>query len=108
VSFHLGETASTIDLAVGFTGSSQYERIERIANELIAEDRNVTVRTVSSEEQNHCLPLDGYAAADREGTIRLIEIADYTSMRAVARMSGLSDRLATVGVRSNAFVKHAC
>ena len=78
VSFHLGETISTIDLTTGPIAHHSLERIERIANEIIAEDRPVTVRTVPRDEAEKLLA-DGALRKlpEREGTIRLIDIADY-------------------------------
>jgi alanyl-tRNA synthetase len=42
ISFHLGESTSTIDLAGGSLAHHSLERVERIANEIIGEDRAVT------------------------------------------------------------------
>jgi alanyl-tRNA synthetase len=77
VSFHLGDTSSTIDLAVDSLAQHSLERVERIANELIAEDRAVTVRTVARAEADALLAAGTLRKLpEREGTIRLIEIAD--------------------------------
>lgn len=78
VSFHLGEAVSTIDLATGPIAHHSLERIERVANELIAEDRAVTVRTVEHGEAEALLAAGRLRKLpEREGSIRLIEIADY-------------------------------
>jgi len=78
VSFHLGETSSTIDLTVETLGSDSLERVERIANELIAEDRNTGIRSVPRAEADALLAKGILAKLpEREGAIRLIEIADY-------------------------------
>ena len=42
ISFHLGESTSTIDLSGGSIAHHSRERVERIANEIIGEDRLVT------------------------------------------------------------------
>jgi len=77
VSFHLGETSSTIDLASDSPAHHSLERVERIANELIAENRAVTVRTVGREEADALLAAGTLRKLpEREGTIRLIEITD--------------------------------
>lgn len=78
VSFHLGETVSTIDLATGAIAHHSLERVEQIANELIAEDRAVTLKMVDRAEAEAMLA-DGRLAKlpERDGQIRLIEIADY-------------------------------
>jgi alanyl-tRNA synthetase len=44
VSFHLGESMSTIDLMSSSIAHHSLQRVERIANEIIAEDRPVSVR----------------------------------------------------------------
>jgi alanyl-tRNA synthetase len=77
VSFHLGEASSTIDLAVDALAHHSVERVERIANELIAEDRALTVRNVGRAEADALLAAGELRKLpERAGTIRLIEIAD--------------------------------
>ena len=63
MSFHLGETSSTIDLAVDVLAHHSLERVERIANELIAEDRTVTVRSVDRKEADALLAAGALRAA---------------------------------------------
>ena len=46
VSFHLGESSSTIDLAVDALADATLERVEELANQIIEEDRPVTVSVV--------------------------------------------------------------
>jgi alanyl-tRNA synthetase len=97
VSFHLGETVSTIDLATGSIAQHSLERVERIANELIAEDRAVTVRTVERAEAEALLAEGKLRKLPpRQGSIRLIEIADYdlnacggTHVRSTGQIGGL-------------------
>jgi alanyl-tRNA synthetase len=77
VSFHLGEATSTIDVAGGPFTTDVLARVERIANEIIAEDRPVTVRNVSRAEAEAMLASGAVRKLpDRDGIIRLIEIAD--------------------------------
>jgi alanyl-tRNA synthetase len=77
VSFHLGEASSTIDLAVDALAHHSVERVERIANELIAEDRALTARNVGRAEADALLAAGELRKLpERAGTIRLIEIAD--------------------------------
>ena len=77
VSFHFGDTSSTIDLAVDSLAHHSLQRLERIVNELIAEDRAVTVRTVGRAEADALLAAGALRKLpERKGTIRLIEIAD--------------------------------
>lgn len=76
VSFHLGEASSTIDLAVEVLAHHSLERIERIANELIAEDRTVTARMVARDQAEALLAAgELHKLPEREGAIRLVEIA---------------------------------
>jgi alanyl-tRNA synthetase len=76
VSFHLGESASTIDLATPPVAHHSLLRVERIANELIAEDRAVTIRTIERAEAETLLAAGSLRKLpEREGPIRLIEIA---------------------------------
>lgn len=97
VSFHLGETVSTIDLATGPIAQHSLERVERIANELISEDRVVTVRSVERAEADALLAEGRLRKLPpREGKIRLIEIEDYdlnacggTHVRSTGQIGGL-------------------
>lgn len=100
VSFHLGETSSTIDLAVETLAHHSLERIERIANELIAENRTVSVRTVAPDEAAALLAAGKLRKLpEREGTIRLIEIDGHdlnacggTHVSATGQIGGLMIR----------------
>jgi alanyl-tRNA synthetase len=77
VSFHLGESSSTIDLATGPLAHHSLERVERIANEIIGEDRPVTISYASRAEAEAMLASGELRKLpDREGTIRVIDIAD--------------------------------
>jgi alanyl-tRNA synthetase len=97
VSFHLGEAVSTVDLATGAIARHSLERVERIANELIAEDRAVSIRTVSRTEADALLAAGHLRKLpERAGSIRLIEIADYdlnacggTHVRSTGQIAGL-------------------
>lgn len=97
VSFHLGESVSTIDLATGPLARHSLERVERIANEIVAEDRPVTIRSFSRPEAEQMLAAGELRKLpDRQGTIRLIEIADCdrnacggTHVRSTGQIGGL-------------------
>jgi alanyl-tRNA synthetase len=97
VSFHLGETASTIDLAGGSLAHHSLERVERIANQIIAEDRPVAMHYASRAKAESMLAAgDLRKLPDREGSIRLIEIADCdrnacggTHARSTGQIGGL-------------------
>lgn len=115
VSFHLGETISTIDLAVdGLVGSTLRE-VEELANQVIAEDRPVTVTTVSRQQAQ-----DWLAAGElrklppREGDLRIIDIADFdrnacggTHVRSTGQIGGLHLR-GTEKVRQGVRVEFVC
>lgn len=102
VSFHLGESASTIDLTSQPIAHHSLQRIERIANELIAEDRTVAIRTVERAEAEDLLAAGTLRKLpEREGPMRLIEIAGYdlnacggTHVRSTGQIGGLLIRSA--------------
>ncbi len=110
ISFHLGESASTIDLASGQLVPDVLERVERIANEIIGEDRPVTSRNVPRAEAEAMLASGQLRKLpDIQGTIRLIDIADRdnnacggTHVRSTGQIGGLHLRTVekvTRGVR---------
>jgi alanyl-tRNA synthetase len=75
VSFHLGEMTSTIDLAREGITQEELERAEDAVNEIIAEDRPITMRTIPRSEAEMLLAAGTlHKLPDREGDIRLIEI----------------------------------
>ena len=77
VSFHLGESNSTIDIAGGLPAHTGLERVERIANEIIFENRPVTISYARRDEAEAMQAAgDLRKLPDRQGTIRLIEIAN--------------------------------
>ena len=100
VSFHLGEKTSTIDLTAALLAHQSLERVERIANEIIGEDRPVTTRCVSREEAEAMLIAGELRKLpDRQGSIRLIDIADCdrntcggTHVRSTGQIGGLQVR----------------
>lgn len=73
VSFHLGTDASTIDLDRELT-PAQIARAEALANDVVWEDRPVTVRYATGDEAR-ALPLRKEPA--RTGTLRLVEIEGH-------------------------------
>jgi alanyl-tRNA synthetase len=100
VSFHLGETASTIDLTGAALARHSLERVERIANEIIGEDRPVSTQYVSREEAEAMLATGELRKLpERPGSIRLIDIADCdrnacggTHVRSTGQIGGLQVR----------------
>ncbi|HEY6446176.1 MAG TPA: DHHA1 domain-containing protein [Acidobacteriaceae bacterium] len=97
VSFHLGEQVSTIDLAGAAFGEHALVRTEELANQIIAEDRQVAVQYVARAEAEAMLASgDLRKLPDREGHIRLIEITDCdrnacggTHVRSTGQIGGL-------------------
>src|SRR5260221_807377 len=74
VSFHMGTESCTIDLETAGVSAAQAERAELLANEVIAEDRPVSIRFVPLEEARKLglrkLP------SKQTGDLRLIDITD--------------------------------
>lgn len=97
VSFHLGDVSSTIDLACGALPGAELERVEEEANRIIAEDRPVTTRVVARAEAEALLAAGALRKLpEREGAIRLVEIADCdrnacggTHVRSTGQIGGL-------------------
>ena len=97
VSFHLGECVSTIDVAIAPPAHHSLERMERLANEIIGEDRAVAALHISREKAEAMLAAGGLRKLpDRQGAIRLIEIAECdrnacggTHVRSTGQIGGL-------------------
>ncbi|MGA7525034.1 MAG: DHHA1 domain-containing protein [Acidobacteriaceae bacterium] len=115
VSFHLGETISNIDLAAAPPAQHSLERIERLVNDLIAEDRAVSPRYVSRAEAESMLASGVLRKLpDRSGEIRLIEIAGIesnacggTHVRSTGQIGGMLLR-GTEKVSRGVRVEFAC
>lgn len=74
VSFHLGRDISTIDLAAPSLVPRHLDEAERRVNEIIFDDREISVRYGTAEE----LAAQGIRKkVEREGTLRVIEIAQF-------------------------------
>lgn len=75
VSFHMGEESCTIDLETNGLSVEQVQKAEYLSNEVIAEDRPVSVRFVPLEEAQQMglrkLP------PKQTGDLRLISISDF-------------------------------
>ena len=74
VSFHLGEESCSIDLQCSDIIKDQLVQGERLANEVIAEDRPVTIRYASRQDAEQ---MGIRKLPPREGQIRVIEISDF-------------------------------
>ena len=115
VSFHLGEKASTIDLAGAPLAHDGLERVERIVNQIIGEDRSVTTGFVSHAQAEAMLAVGELRKLpDRQGAIRLIEIADCdrnacggTHVRSTGQIGGLLVR-GVEKVRQGVRVEFVC
>lgn len=75
VSFHMADDYCSIDLETKSLSAQQVEAAEHLANEIILEDREVSVRFVTQEEARS-LGLRKLPPADRD-QLRLIDIADF-------------------------------
>src|SRR5215469_1537805 len=74
VSFHLGRDISTIDLAASSVVARHLDEAEQRVNEIIFEDREITVRYGTAEE----LAQQGIRKkVEREGTLRVIDIEGF-------------------------------
>jgi alanyl-tRNA synthetase len=75
VSFHMGDESCTIDLETAGLSAAQVQKAELLANEVIAEDRPVSIRFVPIEEARQLglrkLP------PKQTGDLRLIDIKDF-------------------------------
>jgi alanyl-tRNA synthetase len=75
VSFHMGDEICTIDLAGETVSAKQLQSAERLANEVIAEDRPVEIRFATPEEAR-AMGVRKIPAAERE-KLRLIDIREF-------------------------------
>jgi alanyl-tRNA synthetase len=75
VSFHMGAESCTIDLETASLTAAQAQQAERLANEVVAQDRPVAIRFVPLEEARQLglrkLP------PRQTGDLRLIDIQDF-------------------------------
>ena len=115
VSFHLGDESSTIDLNSHSIAHASLERVERLANEIIAQDRPLSIRNVSRAEADALLAAGQLRKLpEREGDIRLIEIDGIdlnacggTHVRSTGQIGGLLLR-STEKVRQGLRVEFVC
>jgi alanyl-tRNA synthetase len=115
VSFHLGEMVSTIDLAREAISAEELERVEDAVNEIIAENRPVTMRTIPRQEAEMLLAAGTLLKLpERDGAIRLIEIDEIdlnacggTHVQATGQIGGLLIR-GTERMRQGVRVEFVC
>jgi alanyl-tRNA synthetase len=85
ISFHLGDTVSTIDLNTESLKPEQLIHIEQLANRIVAEARQVVLRTVNAADAESLLEAGTLRKLPvRDGDIRLIVIAGNTAAGAIA------------------------
>jgi alanyl-tRNA synthetase len=97
VSFHLGEASSTIDLDVEALTAATLQQVEERANEIIAEDRPVTMSIVPRAHAETLLAAGELRKLPpRRGDLRIITIADFdrnacggTHIRSTGQIGGL-------------------
>ena len=75
VSFHMGDESCTIDLEAKSLSRAQVEKAERLANDVVTEDRPVEIRFVTLEVAK-TLGVRKIPEAERD-KLRLIEIRDF-------------------------------
>ncbi len=112
VSFHMGDESCTIDLATGAVTAKQLEAAERLANQVIAEDRPVQIRFATPEEAR-TLGVRKIPPAERE-KLRLIDIREFdlnacggTHVRSTGQIGGMLLRK-TEKVRQGVRVEFVC
>jgi alanyl-tRNA synthetase len=85
ISFHLGDTVSTIDLNTGAVHPEQLAHIEQLANRIVAESRPVFARSVNSADAEILLQAGTLRKLPvRQGDIRLVVIAGNPAAGAIA------------------------
>lgn len=111
VSFHLGEEISTIDLEIPALSRDDLLRAERLANEIIAENRPITIRYATREQAQ---TMGVRKLPERTGEIRLIDIQDFdlnacggTHARSTGQIGGLMLRR-TEKVKQGVRVEFVC
>lgn len=109
VGFHLGAMASTIDLEVAQAAAEQVEAAEARANEIVVENRKVTVSYESASAAR-----DLRKASRREGELRIVSIEALdrsacggTHVRTTAEIGPIFVRK-TERIRSNVRLEFLC
>lgn len=94
VSFHMGDETCTVDLTAGALTPTQIEAAERLANEVIAEDRALHIRFATLDEAR-ALGVRKIPPTEREH-LRLIDITGFdlnacggTHVRSTGQIGGL-------------------
>jgi alanyl-tRNA synthetase len=103
VSFHMGEDYCSIDLTAPTVSSEQIAGAERRANEIVFENRPLTVRYVSRAEAEK-LGLRKLPPTERD-ELRLIEIADFDLTACGGTHVGASGEIGSILLRKNEKVR---
>ena len=93
VGFHLGPDYATIDLDTDSVSLTQLDATEKLVNEIVSENRNVSCRIVPPQE----VPQLGLRKeSQREGSLRIVSIEDFdvsacggTHVRQTAEVGGV-------------------
>jgi alanyl-tRNA synthetase len=99
VSFHMGDDYCSIDLAVPSLSTPQMIGVEKRANQIVFENRPVSVRYVSRAEAEK-LGLRKLPPADRD-ELRLIEVADFDLSACGGTHVGASGQIGSIILRKN-------
>jgi alanyl-tRNA synthetase len=73
-SFHLGEQSTTLEIGLAEAAEADIERVERRANEIVFEDREIKTYFVAAGEIS-TVPLR--RPPKKEGTIRVVEVSGF-------------------------------
>ena len=74
LSFHLGEEASTLEIGLGEISETDAERVEKRANEIVFEDREIKTYFIP-EDKISAIPLR--RPPKKEGLIRVVEVSGF-------------------------------
>ena len=112
VSFHMGDESCTIDLASDAVTAGQVTAIEKLANQIIFDDRRVAIRFASADEAR-AMGVRKIPAAERE-KLRLIDIENFdlnacggTHVRSTGQIGSILIRK-TEKVRQGVRVEFVC
>lgn len=103
VSFHMGDETCTIDLATETISPKQLQAAERLANEVIAEDRPVEIRFATPDEAR-TMGVRKIPSAERE-KLRLIDIRDFNLNACGGTHVGSTGQIGSILLRKTEKVK---
>jgi alanyl-tRNA synthetase len=103
VSFHMGDESCTIDLATDSISPKQFQAAERLANEIISEDRSVEIRFATPDEAR-TMGVRKIPQTERE-RLRLIDIHDFDLNACGGTHVGSTGQIGCILVRKTEKVK---